>query len=131
MATSEPESSPHPSITEKDCCEVTLVHEETVESIRNHQLSPEKIQSMSLIFQALGDPTRVRMIHVLIQSEVCVCDLAAVLEMTQSAISHQLRYLHNLRLVKRRKSGRMVYYSIDDEHILTLFETCLNHISHK
>jgi ArsR family transcriptional regulator len=62
---------------------------------------------------------------------MCVCDLAAVLEMSQSAVSHQLRYLKNLRIVKRRKVGRMVYYSIDDEHILRLFETGLDYVSHR
>lgn len=118
------------SVKEDDCCDVTIIHDDKVSSIREKQLSVDQINNMASIFQALGDPTRVRIIHTLIKSEVCVCDLAAVLEMTQSAISHQLRYLKNLRLVKYRKVGRMVYYSIDDEHILTLFETCLEHVSH-
>ncbi|MFC4769889.1 ArsR/SmtB family transcription factor [Effusibacillus consociatus] len=116
---------------ETDCCDVTIIHDETVEKIRQVQMNEDQVTELASIFQALGDPTRVRIIHALIKAEICVCDLAAVLEMTQSAVSHQLRYLKNLRIVKRRKVGRTVYYSIDDEHILTLFETGLEHVSHR
>lgn len=116
---------------EKDCCEVTIIHDETVAKIKEVQLPSDQVTELASIFQALGDPTRVRIIHALIHSEICVCDLAAVLEMTQSAVSHQLRHLKNLRIVKRRKVGRTVYYSIEDEHILTLFETGLNHVVHR
>jgi ArsR family transcriptional regulator, lead/cadmium/zinc/bismuth-responsive transcriptional repressor len=116
---------------ELDCCDVTIIHEDTVAKIRQVQLQDDQINELASIFQALSDPTRVRIIHALIKAEMCVCDLAAVLEMTQSAVSHQLRYLRNLRIIKRRKVGRMVYYSIDDEHILTLFETGLEHVSHR
>lgn len=86
---------------------------------------------MASIFRALGDPTRIRIIHALTQSEMRVQDLSNVLNMTQSAISHQLRYLKNLRIVKRRKEGRSAFYSIDDEHILTLFITGCHHASHQ
>lgn len=116
---------------EKDRCEVTIIHDETVAKIKEVQLPRDQVTELASIFQALGDPTRVRIIHALIHSEICVCDLAAVLEMTQSAVSHQLRHLKNLRIVKRRKVGRTVYYSIEDEHILTLFETGLNHVVHR
>lgn len=116
---------------EKDSCEVTIIHDETVAKIKEVQLPSDQVTELASIFQALGDPTRVRIIHALIHSEICVCDLAAVLEMTQSAVSHQLRHLKNLRIVKRRKVGRTVYYSIEDEHILTLFETGLNHVVHR
>lgn len=116
---------------ELDCCDVTIIHDDTVAKIRQVRLQDDQVTELSSIFQALGDPTRVRIIHALITTEMCVCDLAAVLEMTQSAVSHQLRYLRNLRIVKRRKVGRTVYYSIDDEHILALFETGLYHVSHR
>ncbi|MBL0385589.1 winged helix-turn-helix transcriptional regulator [Tumebacillus sp. ITR2] len=119
-----------PSDLDKDCCEVTIIHDDVVSKIRNIQLSQERAADLAMLFQALSDPTRLRIIHTLIQEELCVCDLAAALEMTQSAISHQLRNLRALRLVKHRRVGRMVYYSIDDEHVLTLFETGLLHVSH-
>jgi ArsR family transcriptional regulator len=114
----------------KECCEVTIIHDDIVSDVQAKQLSAEKGNELALLFQALSDPTRLRIIHTLIQKEVCVCDLAAILEMTQSSISHQLRNLRALRLVKHRKVGRMVYYSIDDEHVLRLMEIGLQHISH-
>nr|WP_201755338.1 metalloregulator ArsR/SmtB family transcription factor [Paenibacillus glycinis] len=115
----------------KDLCEVTIIHDDVVAEASKIQLNEDTAVKMASFYQALGDPTRLRIVHTLIHAEMCVCDLAAVLEMTQSSISHQLRYLRNLALIKRRKVGRMVYYSIDDEHVLTLFETGLAHISHK
>jgi ArsR family transcriptional regulator len=114
----------------KECCDVTIIHDEIVSDIQAKQLPLEKGNQLALLFQALSDPTRLRIIHTLIQAEVCVCDLAAILEMSQSSISHQLRNLRALRLVKHRKVGRMVYYSIDDEHVLSLMEIGLQHISH-
>jgi DNA-binding transcriptional ArsR family regulator len=114
---------------EPPCCNV--IHHDVVARVREAQLEEEAIRDVAAIFQALGDPTRVRILHALIQSEMCVCDLAAALEMTQSAVSHQLRHLRNLRIIKRRKVGRIAYYSIDDEHIKTLFETGLHHVSHR
>jgi ArsR family transcriptional regulator, lead/cadmium/zinc/bismuth-responsive transcriptional repressor len=118
------------STTTKDCCDVTIIHDDVVADIQSKQLPLEEAKSLALLFQALSDPTRLRIIHALIQREICVCDLAATLEMTQSSISHQLKNLRALRLVKHRKVGRMVYYSIDDDHILSLMEMGLEHISH-
>lgn len=120
----------HSSAASKDCCDVTIIHDDVVAEVKSKQLPLEKGKDLALLFQALSDPTRLRIIHALIQREVCVCDLAAILEMTQSSISHQLKNLRSLRLVKHRKVGRMVYYSIDDEHILSLIEIGLDHISH-
>jgi DNA-binding transcriptional ArsR family regulator len=115
--------------TDADCCNV--IHQETVDLVKKVELPEEQVTELTAIFQALGDTTRVRIIHALVQSEMCVCDLAAALGMTQSAISHQLRTLRNLRVIKRRKVGRVAYYSIDDHHILTLFNTGLEHVSHR
>ncbi len=81
-------------------------------------------------FRALSDPTRVRIISALAQQELCVCDLAAVLGMSPSAISHQLRLLRMMGLVRHRKEGRMVYYALDDEHIYHLFCDGLEHVRH-
>lgn len=98
--------------------------------LKKFPLSDETVNNMASIFGALSDPTRIRIIHALIQGEMRVHDLSVILNMTQSAVSHQLRHLKNLRIVKRRKEGRNAYYSIDDEHILTLFTTGFEHASH-
>lgn len=82
------------------------------------------------IFKALSDPTRVRIIAALCAGEQCVHELAGALEMSQSAISHQLRVLRHLHLVRARKEGRHVFYALDDEHVLTLFAQGLDHVSH-
>ena len=93
--------------------------------------TPEEILGLSEIFKTLGDPTRLRILQALSQEELCVCDLVEVLEMTQSAVSHQLRVLRDQRLVKYRKEGKMVFYSLDDEHIINLFAQGLAHVRHK
>ena len=82
-------------------------------------------------FQALADPSRVRLISALLDGEMCVYDLAALLDMSQSAVSHQLRLLRNLHLVKNRKEGRTVFYSLDDDHIRDLFQRGLEHYNHR
>jgi DNA-binding transcriptional ArsR family regulator len=117
--------------TLSDSCETVYVNEPMVQSIRENQIDESEILDLSELFKALSDPTRLKMIHALKQSELCVCDLSAVLQMGQSAVSHQLRYLRNLRLVKRRKEGKMMFYSLEDDHIKTLFTQGLNHIEHK
>ncbi len=85
---------------------------------------------MAEIFKALGDPTRLKIIYVLSKSPLCVCDIASLLDMTQSAISHHLRLLRNLKLVKFKKEGKMVIYSLDDDHVLRLFKEGLEHVLH-
>lgn len=116
--------------TNEDLCEITCIHEDTVKELKSKQLDNATIMNLAEIFKALGDQTRVQIIYSLSLAELCVCDLAAVLGMSQSAISHQLRVLRNLRLVKYRKEGKIVYYSIDDEHIINLFKQGLEHIKH-
>ncbi|MEW6651147.1 MAG: metalloregulator ArsR/SmtB family transcription factor [Chloroflexota bacterium] len=85
---------------------------------------------LAQLFAALSDPSRVRLISALLEHELCVHDLAAVLGMTQSAVSHQLRLLRSLNLVRYRKEGRVVYYALDDEHVGNLFRLGLEHIRH-
>ena len=89
---------------------------------------PEAVQGLADTFSALGDPTRVRILDVLSHGELCVCDLAAVLRLSQSAVSHQLRLLRNIRLVKPRRDGRIVFYSLDDQHIMAIFKQTLQHV---
>ena len=120
----------------RDTCQVDGIcmekekHKQIVELIKKEKLSQERIVELSKIFKALGDPTRLKIIHSLSKEELCVCDIAELLEMNQSAISHQLRVLRNLRLVKYRKEGKSAIYSLDDNHVLQLFKQGLEHINH-
>lgn len=93
-------------------------------------LDDATVGQLSELFKALGDPTRLRIIHALTHAELCVHDLTVVLDMGQSAVSHQLRVLRNLRIVKRRKAGKTVYYSLDDVHIEQIFAQTLHHVRH-
>lgn len=111
-------------------CEVDYIHENLVQAAREDLVDGLTATYMARIFEAMADPTRVRLISALMNTELCVCDLAAVLGMTQSAVSHQLRLLRNLQLVKARKDGRMVFYSLDDEHIKDFFLKAKEHTSH-
>ncbi|GFN36546.1 ArsR/SmtB family transcription factor [Tepidimicrobium xylanilyticum] len=90
----------------------------------------EIINELAQIFKALADPTRLKIIYVLSESPLCVHDIANLLDMTQSAISHHLRLLRNLRLVKFKKEGKSVIYSLDDDHVLQLFHQGLDHVKH-
>lgn len=112
-----------------DYCTECQIHHNLLDKLGS-QLSEEKYQKLAELFKNLGDPTRVKIIHALAQTELCVCDLAELLKMTQSAVSHQLRVLRNNRLVKYRKEGRTVFYSLDDDHILFLFKQGLAHVLH-
>lgn len=116
----------HPGIS----CEETIIHEDAVRDAQRSLIDGATAARLAEIFGALSDPTRVRIISALNVHELCVCDLAALLGMTQSAISHQLRLLRTLRLVRNRKDGRIVYYSLDDEHIRDLFQRGVEHITH-
>jgi DNA-binding transcriptional ArsR family regulator len=103
----------------------------SVETVKRQMISEDTTAALSEIFKALGDPTRIRIIYALVQKELCVHDLTLVLAMGQSAVSHQLRYLRNLRIVKRRKAGKTVFYSLDDHHIEQIFTQTLQHIKHE
>jgi len=114
----------------EDVCEVTHRNSEAVAAVRAVMLAEPVVTALADTFSALGDPTRVRIIHALSRRELCVCDLASLLEMTPSAVSHQLRFLRHLRLVKYRKEGRTVRYSLDDQHVVDIFERGLDHVRH-
>src|SRR5881227_4091893 len=98
---------------------------------RRRALSDESAAALAETFRALGDLTRVRMLDALARSELCVQDLAAKLHLTESAVSHQLRLLRNMRLVRTRRDGRMVFYALDDAHIVGLFEQGLDHVQER
>lgn len=111
-------------------CEVKVIHEDRVQVAQAHLLEGLTATYLASIFEALADPTRVRLISALMEGELCVCDLSAVLGMTQSAVSHQLRLLRGLHVVRARKEGRVVYYALDDDHIRELFQMGLDHVLH-
>ncbi|TAK63757.1 MAG: transcriptional regulator [Bacteroidetes bacterium] len=113
----------------KDVCEVTYVHKASVESARKAIRSAETVLGVTETFRILGDPTRLKIVMALAKEELCVCDIAALLGMTDSAISHQLRLLKNLRLVNFTRKGKMIYYTLDDEHIEDLLRIAVRHVS--
>lgn len=90
----------------------------------------QRAMQLAEMFKALSDPTRVRIVSLLLESELCVCDLATALDMTQSAVSHQLRSLRDLRLVRWRREGRQIFYTLDDDHVADLFCRGLEHVAH-
>jgi DNA-binding transcriptional ArsR family regulator len=112
-------------------CAETIIDENKVKQAHQVLLDGLSATRLAETFSALADPTRARIVSVLAQTDLCVCDLAATLGMTQSAISHQLRLLRDRRVVKSRKEGRMVYYALDDEHIRDLFQRGLDHNTHR
>jgi ArsR family transcriptional regulator, lead/cadmium/zinc/bismuth-responsive transcriptional repressor len=95
---------------------------------RAQLLESATVGALADIFKVLGDPTRVRILDVLSRGELCVCHLARTLGLTESAVSHQLRLLRNTRIVRSRREGRQIYYSLDDRHVLTLFRQGLRHV---
>lgn len=113
---------------EVECCEIHEVHENLVHQIEDGMPSEEHIQNLAELYKVFGDVTRVKMLCVLFQSELCVCDLAEVLGMTQSAVSHQLRVLKQAKLVKNRRDGKIVYYSLADAHIQSILNQGMEHI---
>ncbi len=114
---------------EIDQCDFICVHENVVNQVLKVMPKDQQLMDLADFFKIFGDPTRVRMLYVLSQSEMCVCDIANLLQMGQSAISHQLRVLKQMRLVKSRRDGKTVFYSLADGHIETILAQGMEHIS--
>jgi len=112
---------------EKDVCEVHYVDEKKVEKVKAAMISENTGLALAEIFKILGNTTRVKILHALSREDLCVCDIAALLNVSVSAVSHHLRLLRDLRLVKYRKEGRIVYYSLDDGHVKDLLEVGVEH----
>ena len=110
------------------CCEFMHVHEHMVEKVMEVMPAGEELQNLAEFFRVFGDSTRIRILYALSQSELCVCDIASLLGMGQSAISHQLRILKQMRLVKFRREGKSVLYSLADSHIETILVQGMEHI---
>jgi len=109
-------------------CDCDVIHEEVVNQVRNQMPQEESLYELAELFKVFGDSTRIKILWALDASEMCVCDIAVLLNMTQSAISHQLRVLKQAKLVRSRKDGKIVYYSLDDEHVRQIFDQGLIHI---
>lgn len=112
-------------------CDCNVIHHEIVENTKRNMADDELINKLSNFFKILGDTTRVKILYALDQNEMCVCDIANVLNMTKSSISHQLSTLRNVGVVKCKKIGKEVFYSLDDEHVKQVFEVGVDHIKHK
>lgn len=116
---------------EKFVCRTHHIDEASLEKLKISLNEEEELSQLSNMFKALSDNTRLRIIYILSKKELCVCDIANILEMTQSAISHQLKILRDLDLVKFRRRGKLIIYSLDDDHVLELLEQGLDHAKHK
>ncbi len=112
-------------------CDCEVVHEDVVNAVYAKMPQPLMLEQLSSFFKAFADPTRLRILWALQQDELCVCDLAVLLGMTKSAISHQLRFLREAELVRFRKEGKNAYYTLNDEHINKLITVSVEHVSEK
>ena len=112
-----------------DACEVLHLDPARVARLRSALIGAELVDGLAETFRALGDPTRVRILDALSHGELCVCDLAQLISLSQSATSHQLRLLRQLRIVRSRRAGRMVFYALDDRHVVSLVRQGLRHVA--
>jgi len=113
---------------ELSCCEYMHVHEDIVAKVNKQMPDEELLYDLAELFKIFGDSTRIRILYVLFESEMCVCDIAQLLNMSQSAISHQLRCLKQSKLVKYRREGKTVFYSLADGHVRTILDQGMEHI---
>lgn len=111
-----------------EMCDSVEVHEELLKVVNEKMPDETTLYDLAELFKVFGDSTRIRILFVLFESEVCVCDLASVLNMTQSAISHQLRILKNSKLVKSRREGKSVFYSLADDHVRAIIAQGCEHV---
>jgi ArsR family transcriptional regulator len=111
-----------------ECCDSMEIHESLLQIVNEKMPQEEELYNLAELFKVFGDSTRIRILFVLFEAEVCVCDLAKALNMTQSAISHQLRILKQSKLVKNRREGKSIFYSLADDHVRTIIAQGLDHI---
>lgn len=111
-----------------DTTHVHVIHEEAVADARKGQAPDADVDALADLFQMLASTTRLRIVEALAHRELCVCDLSEVVGVSESAVSHHLRHLRQMRLVRYRKEGRMAFYRLDDDHVTTLFRTALEHV---
>lgn len=116
--------------SQQDECSIIELHDDIIEQVASDMPEGDVVSRLADLFKILGDPTRVRILWALSSAELCVCDISALLGMSQSAISHQLRILKQAHLVRNRRDGRVVYYKLDDEHVEQVFQQGLDHVNH-
>ncbi len=109
-------------------CQSNVIHDDVIKAVSEQMLKAEEFERLSLFFKAISDETRIKILYSLSHSKMCVCDIAALLQMSVSAISHQLRVLRQAGLVKFEKVGKIVYYTLSDEHVNTVFSNALEHV---
>lgn len=112
-----------------DSCDINCIHEEAVNEVRRIMIGTDVATSLAELFKTLGDPNRIKILFALMNRELCVCDLAAVIGCSDSSVSHQLRILRTMKLVKFRRDGKVLYYSLDDAHVEKLFAQGLEHVT--
>ncbi len=116
---------------DKEVCDCSVIHKDIFEYVKKRMPEDEKLYHIAEFFKVVGDQTRIKILYALFESAMCVCDIAVLLDMSQSAISHQLRVLKQAGLVKYRKEGRIVFYSLEDDHIKNILDEGMDHINHK
>lgn len=112
-----------------ECCDSVEIHPELLKRVHEKMPEEERLYDLAELFKVFGDTTRIRILFVLFRAEVCVCDLADELNMTQSAVSHQLRILKQNKLVRSRREGKSVFYSLADDHVYTIIGQGIEHVS--
>jgi len=113
----------------QDRCEAIIIHEEAIKEVQKHILKEDELYKVSQLFKTISDPTRIRILFALEKTELCVCDISIILNMTQSAISHQLKTLKDANLVSNRRDGKTIFYKLADEHVHAIFNQALTHIN--
>ncbi len=116
------------ALNDVEHCEAFQIHEDVVKAVTDQMPDEDQLYDLAEVFKVFGDSTRIKILYVLFEAEMCVCDIAQLLNMTQSAISHQLRILKQNRLVKNRRDGKSVFYSLADSHVKTIISQGMEHI---
>ena len=115
---------------QNEVCSCNVIHQDIVDKVTDKMPTDELIESTALFFKVFSDKTRLKILSLLLHEEMCVCDIAYAIDMSHSSVSHQLRVLRQSRVVKNRKDGKVVYYSLDDEHVKNILAQGLSHLSH-
>ena len=113
----------------QEMCEITHVHETAVEQVQSRMPDDDTICDVAELFKVFGDVTRTKILSALFEAELCVCDISEIVKMSSSAVSHQLRILRQTKIVKSRRSGKEIYYSLDDDHIAKIYRMALEHLN--
>lgn len=111
-----------------ECCDEFCTHDDVIAKVKSHLPDVEELYDLAELFKVFGDSTRIRILYALFEAEMCVCDIAQMLDLTPSAISHQLRLLKQFKLVKNRREGKTIYYSLADDHVRSIIDQGREHI---